>query len=154
MKKKLFFVLFVGWGIFTLRTSAILLAEQLPTNEVYLDKDCQRQQQLSQLERFIVFYQSEFQALDQTYWFYAGQYQDGAVIFCISQPNFSQAKVLNEKQLQNQFIEKIIKAPNNNFIFLITVREGNGINAGLTDYQLNLINPNKPVLTLLKSTYN
>jgi hypothetical protein len=152
MKKELFFIWVMGWGFLTVGTSAILVAEELPANEVYIDKDCQRQQQLLQLERFIVFYQSEFQALDETYWFYAGQYQDGAVLFCISQPNFSQARVLNEKQLQNQFIEKITKSPNSNSIFLITVVEGNGRNAPLTDYQLDLFNPNQPVLTRLGGT--
>ncbi|MEA5498299.1 hypothetical protein [Limnoraphis robusta] len=149
MKNKLLLVLAVGWVMWTLTTPRTLAQEQLSGNKVYLDKNCQRQQQLPPVERFTVFYQSEFQAVDEIYWFSAGRYQDGAVLFCISQPNFNQAQVLNEKTIQNQFIEKIIKAPNSNSIFLITVAEGNGRNVPLTDYKLDLFDPNQPVLTRL-----
>ncbi|MGB3404855.1 MAG: hypothetical protein WBA77_19375 [Microcoleaceae cyanobacterium] len=154
MKNKLFFVLILGWGILSVRTSAILRAEPLPANEVYLDRDCQILEDLSQFDKWAVVYQSEFQAVDETYWFYAGQYQDGAVLFCISKPKFSQARVLNEKKLQNQFIEKITKDPNSNSMFMITVRDGNGRNVSLTDYQLDLANLNQPILTRLGETSN
>ncbi|CAD5985268.1 hypothetical protein [Planktothrix agardhii] len=118
-------------------------------NEVYINKMCQRQQDLPQIERFTVFYQQEFSSQNQTYWLYVGRYQDGAVIFCVSEPNFNQARELNAEPLQFQFIENISQDSNNNSTFLITVREGNGRNAPLTDYKLDLVNPNQPVLTRL-----
>ena len=110
---------------------------------------CQRQQDLPQIERFTVFYQEEFSSQNKTHWLYAGRYQDGSVIFCVSEPNFNQAIELNAEPLQFQFIENISQDSNNNSTFLITVREGNGRNAPLTDYRLDLVNPNQPVLTRL-----
>jgi len=44
---------------------------------------------------------------------------------------------------------KLFCKSSNNSTFLITVREGNGRNAPLTDYRLDLVNPNQPVLTRL-----
>ena len=121
----------------------------LITNPAYINKMCQRQQDLPQIERFTVFYQEEFSSQNQTYLLYAGRYQDGSVIFCVSEPNFNQARELNAEPLQFQFIENISQDSNNNSTFLITVREGNGRNAPLTNYRLDLVNPNQPVLTRL-----
>ena len=119
-------------------------------NEVYINKMCQRQQGLPQIERFTVFYQEEFSSIqNKTYWLYAGRYQDGAVILCVSEPNFNQARELSTESLQFQFIENISQNFNKNSTFLITVRESNGRNPKLTDYRLDLVNPNQPALTRL-----
>lgn len=148
MKNKFFLPLILSFGILSIQ---IVLSVQQRSwgNEVYINKMCQRQQDLPQIERFTVYYQEEFTSENQTYWLYAGQYQDGAVIFCVSKPNFNQAIELNAEPLQFQFIENISQDSNNNSTFLITVREGNGINPPLTDYRLDLVNPNQPVLTRL-----
>ncbi|MCB8780228.1 hypothetical protein L2E71_22250 [Planktothrix agardhii 1032] len=148
MKNKLFLPLILSFGILSIQ---IVLSGQQPSsaNEVYINKMCQRQQDLPQIERFTVFYQEEFSSQNKTYWLYAGRYQDGSVIFCISEPNFNQARELNAEPLQFQFIENISQDSNNNSTFLITVREGNGRNAPLTNYRLDLVNPNQPVLTRL-----
>jgi len=120
-------------------------------DEVYLDNNCRRNQALAQDDRFTLFYRSQFRANNQDYWFYAGRYQDGAAIFCISKPNFSDPKPLSERlEIQYHFIENIVKVSNMNAAFLVTVREGNGSGVPLTDYRLNLSNPNRPVLTRLR----
>jgi hypothetical protein len=146
MKNKLFLALMLT----SVATQIGLFGQQRSwANEVYINKMCQRQQDLPQIERFTVFYQEEFSSQNKTHWLYAGRYQDGGVIFCISEPNFNQAIELNAEPLQFQFIENISQDSNNNSTFLITVREGNGRNAPLTDYRLDLVNPNQPVLTRL-----
>jgi len=87
----------------------------------YIDKNCRLNQQLSERERFTLFNNSDFTANGQNYWFYAARYQDGAVLFCTSKPNFNQPKPLTEKQIQSQFIEKIARDPNNKTAFIILV---------------------------------
>lgn len=127
------------------------LSNSAVAGEVVLDDQCRPNQRLQAPDRAFVNYQSEFRANRQSYWFSAARYQDGAVILCISKPNFKEVKPLNTGQLQNQFIRKIVKAPNTNSVFLITVAEGNGSSVPLTEYRLNLSNPNKPVVTRLRS---
>ena len=115
--------------------------------EVYLDDTCRQNQRLEEIDRFIVFYKAEFKANSQKHWFSAARSQDGAALFCLSRPNFQQVKPLsNAQEIQFQFIDKIVKAPNNNAVFLITVREGNGSNVPVTIYRLNLNNPKRPVI--------
>ncbi|TAG97206.1 MAG: hypothetical protein EAZ09_05125 [Oscillatoriales cyanobacterium] len=127
---------------------AVFAQRQPSANEIYIDKDCRRNQQL-QFDKFTVFNQNEFTANGQKYWFYAGRYQDGAVIFCISKPNFNQPKPINEKQIQAQFIDKIVRDPNNKTAFIIAVRGGNGLDTPVTNYGLDLSNPDRPKLTSL-----
>ena len=115
----------------------------------YIDKNCRLNQQLSETERFTLFNNSDFTANGQNYWFYAARYQDGAVLLCISKPNFNQPKPLTEKQIQSQFIDKIARDPNNKTAFIIAVREGNGPEAPVTNYGLNLSNVDRPKLTSL-----
>jgi hypothetical protein len=115
----------------------------------YIDKNCRLNQELSERERFTLFNNSDFTANGQNYWFYAARYQDGAVLFCISKPNFNQPKPLTEKQIQSQFIDKIARDPNNKTAFIIAVREGNGPEAPVTNYGLNLSNVDRPFLTSL-----
>lgn len=127
---------------------AVFAQRQPSPNEIYIDKDCRQNQQL-QIDKFTVFNQNEFTANDQKYWFYAGRYQDGAVLFCISKPNFSQPKVLNAEKIQRQFIDKIVRDTNNKTAFIIAVRNGNGPGATATNYRLDLSNPDRPKLTSL-----
>ncbi|MBD1879766.1 hypothetical protein [Coleofasciculus sp. FACHB-T130] len=135
----------------SLFTGTILsLSKPASADEVYLDNGCRRNQALRQDDRFVVFYKTEFRANRQKYWFSAARYQDGAALFCISKPYFKEPRPLGVRQIEDQFIDKIVKASNSNAAFLITVAEGNGSNPPMTVYRLNLINPNKPVLTLLR----
>ncbi|WP_341733665.1 hypothetical protein [Microcoleus sp. EPA2] len=127
---------------------AVFAQRQPSANEIYIDKDCRRNQQL-QFDKFTVFNQNEFTANGKKYSFYAGRYQDGAVLFCISEPNFNQPKVLNAEKIQRQFIDKIATDPNNKTAFIIAVREGNGPGATATNYGLDLSNPDRPKLTSL-----
>src|SRR4028119_2317079 len=115
----------------------------------YIDKNGRLNQELSETERFTLFNNSDFTANGQNYWFYAARYQDLAVLFCISKPNFNQPKPLTEKQIQSQFIDKIARDPNNKTAFIILVREGNGPEAPVTNYGLNLSNVDRPKLTSL-----
>jgi len=71
------------------------------------------------------------------------------VLFCISKPNFNQPKPLTEKQIQSQFIDKIARDPNNKTAFIIAVREGNGPEAPVTNYGLELSNVDRAKLTSL-----
>lgn len=115
----------------------------------YIDKNCRLNQELSERERITLFNNSDFTANGQNYWFYAARYPDGAVLFCISKPNFNQPKPLTEKQIQSQFIDKIARDPNNKKAFIIAVRQGNSPEAPVINYGLNLSNPDRPKLTSL-----
>lgn len=135
----------------SLFTGTILsLSKPASADEVYLDNRCRRNQALQQNDRFLVFYKTEFRANRQSYWFSAARYQDGAALFCISKPYFKEPRLLSVRQIQYEFIDKIVRDSQRNAAFLITVAEGNGSNPPMTVYRLNLINPNKPVLTLLR----
>ena len=149
MKNKFFLALMLSSGVLAILMPGRFGQQNSVANEVSINKMCQRQQGLPQIERFTVFYQEEFSTQNKTYWLYAGRYQDGAVILCVSEPNFNQARELSTESLQFQFIENISQDSNKNSTFLITVREGNGRNLKLTDYRLDLVNPNQPALTRL-----
>ena len=72
---------------------------------------------------------------------------NGAAVFCISQYNFMQMKYLNNaQQIQDKYIYQIVKEPDHNATFLLTLREGNGRTARTKFYKLNLNNPERPVL--------
>jgi hypothetical protein len=86
------------------------------------------------------FNNSDFTANGQNYWFYAARYQDVAVLFCISKPNFNQPKPLTEKQIQSQLIDKTAPEPNHKTAFIILVRKGNSPEVPVTNYGLNLSN--------------
>jgi hypothetical protein len=128
---------------------AVFAQRQPSANEIYIDKNCNRNQQLPQLERFTIFSRNEFTTNGKNYWFYAARYLDGAVLFCTSKPNFNQPKPLTAKQIQSQFIDKILRDPNNKTAFIIAVREGNGPEAPATNYGLELSNVDRPKLTSL-----
>ncbi|MFB2917756.1 hypothetical protein [Aerosakkonema funiforme] len=128
----------------------VYLSKPASADDVYVDNNCRRNQSLPQDDRFTIFYSSQIRSNSQNNWFYAGRYQDGAVIFCISRPDFREARTLSASQIQNQFIDKIVKVPNRNATFIVTVAEGNGGRVPLTDYRLDLNNPNRPVLTRLR----
>ncbi|MEG4230575.1 PPC domain-containing protein [Microcoleus sp. Pol11C3] len=134
-------------AIVTTIVPAVFAQRQPSANEIYIDKNCERNQQLPQLERFTIFSRNEFTTNGQNYLFYAARYLDGAVLFCTSQPNFNQPKPLTAKQIQSQFIDKILRDPNNKTAFIIAVREGNGPEAPVTNYGLELSNVDRPKLT-------
>lgn len=136
-------------AIVTTTVPAVFAQRQPSANEIYIDKNCNRNQQLPQLERFTIFSRNEFTTNGQNYLFYAARYQDGAVLFCTSKPNFNQPKPLTAKEIQSQFIDKIVRDPNNKTGFIIAVREGNGPGATVTNYGLNLSNVDRPKLTSL-----
>jgi len=136
-------------AILTAITPAVLAQPQPPANQIYIDKNCRRNQQLPQLERYTIFSSNEFTTNGQNYLFYAARYQDGGVLVCISKPNFNQPKPFNEPKIQANFIEKIVRDPNNKTAFIIAVREGNGPEASVTNYGLNLSNVDRPKLTSL-----
>ena len=117
--------------------------------EIYFDRDFRQNQRLQLIDRFIIFYHSALKNNGKVNWFYAVRYQDGGVILCLAKPNFSQPKAL--KELQYQFIRKIVRKPTNNSVFMITVAEGNGRNPVITNYKLDLQNPSQPVLTKLEA---
>lgn len=110
--------------------------------QIYLDKNCMQNQRLPQIEKFLVFYKSEFRANSQNYLLSAARYQDGAAILCISRPDFKQARAVNEIPIA--FISSIVKDTNRNEVFIVTVREGNGLNVPITVYRLDVTNPNRP----------
>ncbi|MEG4842367.1 PPC domain-containing protein [Microcoleus sp. B9-D4] len=136
-------------AILTTIVPAVFAQQQPSANQIYIDKNCQRNQQLPQLERFTIFSRNEFTTNGQNYWFYAARYLDGAVLFCTSKPNFNQPKPLTAKQIQSQFIDKIVRDINNKTAFLIVVREGNGLDVPMTNYGLELSNVDRPKLTSL-----
>jgi len=113
-------------AIVTTTVPAVFAQQQPSANQIYIDKNCQRNQQLPQLERFTIFSRNEFTTNGQNYWFYAARYQDGGVLICSSKPNFNQPKPINEPKIQANFIDKILRDPNNKTAFIILVREGNG----------------------------
>ncbi|MEG4283302.1 PPC domain-containing protein [Microcoleus sp. A006_D1] len=136
-------------AIITAIAPAVFAQPQPSANEIYIDKNCRRNQQLPQIERYTIFSRNEFTTNGQKYWFYAARYQDGAALFCISQPNFNQPKVLNAEKIQRQFIDKIARNPNNKTAFIIAVREGNGLDVPVTNYGLDLSNVDQPKVTPL-----
>lgn len=139
------FLKFVTVTLATLTLFAPLvtsLSEAGLAEEVYLDQSCRQNQRLQELDRFVVFYKSEFIANGQRYWLSAARYQDGAAILCISRPNFNQVRPVSELPLE--FISNIRKDPKRNGVFIVTVREGNGSAAPITVYRLDVTNPNRP----------
>lgn len=130
--------------------SLVSFSKSVIAGEVLVDNRCRRNSRLPNSEGALVNYQSEFKTYFQRYWLSAARYQDGAYILCLSKPDFKEPKPLNASQLQNQFIRKIVKASNSNTVFIVTVAEGNGSRVPLTEYHLNLSNPNQPRVTRLR----
>jgi hypothetical protein len=118
--------------------------------EMYLDNSCRQNQRLPELDKFVVFYKSEFRANNQTYWLSAARYQDGAAILCISRPNFNQPRPVSEFPVE--FISNITKDPKSNGVFSVRVHEGNGPAAPITVYRLDVTNPNRPVVRQQSTT--
>lgn len=146
--RKLVTINLIAFSVMTVNSFS--LEKPATASEIYLDKNCGQNQELAQIDRFIVFYQSEFRTNGKNYWLSAARYQDGAVIVCISKPNFNQARPVRE--LSFLFISSIKNDLNKNGLFIVTVREGNGWNVPTTVYQLDATNPNKPVVNKQSST--
>lgn len=139
----------------TVLTSIVLLGtliaipHSLYADEVRIDDGCSPNQRLAEEDGYRIFYRSGFKASGRSYVFYAGRYQDGAVIVCLAEPGFKRAKRIPNSTIQNQYINKISKEPRRSASYLIVVAEGNDpIYA--TEYRLNLTNPAKPQLTKLR----
>lgn len=118
-------------------------------NELYVDDRCIPNPNLAPIDRFVVVYASEFFAQGKTYWLSAANYQDGATILCISEPEFAQSKPLNASEINYQFIDNIVKAQNSNTTFIVTITEGQNYPISMTEYRLDLSNPEKPRVTRL-----
>jgi hypothetical protein len=143
MKNK--FILFLA---FSLMIGGINPAS---ANTIYMDNKCNQNPNLGQYDRFRIFYQAEFKVSNQSYWFYAGRYQDGAVLFCLSHPNFQKPKALTElTEINARFIDNIVQDTNDNTIFLVTEFLA-GRDTLMTEYRVSFANPNQPEITKLKS---
>lgn len=126
------------------------LSKPVLAEEIYVDKICRQNQRLPELDRFVVFYKSEFNTNGQRYWLSAARYQDGAAILCISRPNFNQPRPVSEFPIE--FISNLTKDRKSNSVFIVTVHEGNGSAAPITVYRLNVTNPNRPVVSEQSTT--
>ncbi|MDX2099967.1 MAG: hypothetical protein SFW36_19505 [Leptolyngbyaceae cyanobacterium bins.59] len=116
--------------------------------EIYLDSQCQRT--ATGLENgFRVDFRRNIQPGGQPYWFSMARAMDGAAIFCLTRPNYTQGQRLATEQLQNQFIREI-KQESKKTSFLITVAYGNGLRVPLAQFRLNLDNPTRPTLSKLR----
>jgi hypothetical protein len=140
--------------IITALTLSLTLGGSLPSHAqgIYIDNNCKQNQNLSESDRSTVFYKSKFVIKAQIYWFYSARYQDGAAIFCLSQPGLKQTRPLNElKPIQLNFIVSLEKDTGSKTAFIIVTREGNGSYVPMNEYRLNFAIPNKPVLTKLRT---
>jgi hypothetical protein len=100
------------WALSILTGSLVSFSKPVVAGMILVDGQCRPNSRLPESDGAFVNYQSEFKSNRQTYWFSAARYQDGAVILCISKPNFKEPQPLKVSQLQNQFIRKITTAPN------------------------------------------
>lgn len=138
----------IGLTIYLLATTtAISFVTPSWGAEVYLDRQCQRTKDSK--DAFRVDFRRSIRPSGPAYWFSLARYQDGAAIFCLTRPNYTQGQLLAVKQLQNQFIREI-KQENRETSFLITVAYGNGRRVPLTQFRLNLDNPRQPKLSKLR----
>ncbi|MDB9311622.1 hypothetical protein PN462_00810 [Spirulina sp. CS-785/01] len=136
--------------VFLLLTGTVTtITQPSKAQDVYIDNNCRYNPNLEQIDRFTVFYGRKFTTNNQTYWLYASRYQDGAVLFCVSRPDFVQPQPIQAEEINAQFIEKIEQNGNNSPSFDIQVRMGNGGRSPLLDYRLDLSNPDRPTVTPL-----
>lgn len=102
-----------------------------------------------------IVYKFDFRASGRDFLFFATRNSDGSVALYISQPNFQQVRPINNFQINNKFIRKIIKSPTSNSSFVITIAEGNGWSTPLIAYDLNLSVPDNAAvksLSILQET--
>jgi hypothetical protein len=120
-------------------------------DKIYVDKNCQINQSLPRNDRYTIFYMSKFIARGQSYLFLAARYQDGAGILCTFNVQKERSQLINLSQVKNQFIRsEISKDSTKNAVFIVPVAAGNGLRVTITDYKLDLNNPEKPILTVLR----
>jgi tetratricopeptide (TPR) repeat protein len=115
----------------------------------YFDRNCELTS-ASNFDKFQIFDKFEFYSQHNQYWLYAGRYQDGAVQLCLSSKDYQNPKPLSASKIQRHFIQSIIQDTQQEEIFYITLREGNGPGAGVQTYKLNLKNPHSPTITSTK----
>ena len=149
MKMRSAIIITIITAILAASIPAVFAQRQPSANQIYIDENCNRNQQLPQVERLTIFSRNEFTTNGQNYWLYAASDMNGSALFCISQPNFNQPKPLTAEQIQSQFIDKIVRDINNKTAFIIVVRGGNGMDTPMTNYHLGLSNVDRPKLTSL-----
>jgi hypothetical protein len=153
MKMRSTIIISIITAILAASIPAVFAQRQPSANEIYIDKNCQRNQQLPRSpERLILDSgkQFTFTTNGQNYLFYAASNTaTGEMTFCISKPNFNQPKVLNLEEIQREFADKIVRVPNNKTAFIIVVRKGNGMDVPMINYGLELSNVDRPKLTSL-----
>lgn len=136
--------------LFLLLTGTVTtITQPSKAQDVYIDSNCRYTPNSQQIDRFTIFYGRKFTTNNQTHWLYAGQYQDGSVLFCVSRPDFVQPQPIQAEEISFQFIEKIEQNGNNSPNFHVQVRHGQNVNVPLSDYHLNLNNPDRPIITPL-----
>ncbi|MAR07483.1 MAG: hypothetical protein CL862_10310 [Cyanobium sp. NAT70] len=97
-----------------------------------------------------VDYQSVFKANNRSYRFYVARAADGAGLFCVSDKNYSDAFPLRLPAIQNRFYNNI-KRKDDKPVYKFNIRYGNGRQVPVTRYKLQLRNPRKPELRVLKN---
>ncbi|MDI9635307.1 PPC domain-containing protein [Oscillatoria amoena NRMC-F 0135] len=141
MKQRTLIGLMLGCTVLGTSISKVAAQTAAPKSDTYTNSQCQRNQNLPQRDRFTVFYQEEFVAQNQRHWLYASRALDGSAIFCLSRPNFEQPRLLRFREIQNQFTENVRRDRRQNTSFVITIRNGNGMNVPINAYRLDLANP-------------
>jgi hypothetical protein len=138
----------IGLTIYLMATTTALLSIAPAWGaDVYLDRRCQRTNNSN--DAFRVDFRRNIRSSGRSYWFSLARYLDGSAIFCLTQPNYAQGKLLAVKQVQDRFIREI-EQDSRATSFLITVADGNGTRVPLTQFRLNLDNPTQPKLTKLR----
>jgi len=127
-------------------------------DDVYIDRDCRHVpnsviQNLSDPPWFHyqnIFYSRKFTANGKPYWLYVARYTDGAAMFCVSKPDFKQARLISTSEISGQFIEKVEQNSNQSSMFIVRVIQGQNTGAPFVDYRLDLSNPDRPVITFVR----
>lgn len=133
-------------GILSLLPADITPAEDM----IYVGDDCRPLADSGdRTPAFSIFYSREFMTGESSYWLHAGRYTDGAVLFCLSAPDFANATPISLSEIKNQFIGTIDQESENSPIFQIRVAKGNGMNVPFADYRLDLTVPSRPAIALL-----
>ncbi|MEC4807387.1 MAG: hypothetical protein SAJ72_24405 [Jaaginema sp. PMC 1080.18] len=153
-------ILNFGLTTFSIVSSLIISTSEYAQAEtdVYVDENCNyvSNSAIGNLPEEPWFYFNEivysrkFIVDGNTYWLYVANYGDGSRQFCVSKPDFVDAKFINASEINSQFIEFIEQDGNNSPIFRVQVREGQNVNIPFIDYRLDLSNPYQPVTTFIR----
>jgi hypothetical protein len=166
--RNIFTITFTTLHIFAVSVAFVL--KPVSAGTPFFDKNCREYMRTAENIRRIPaaniapaeLYSSMFKANGQKYLLNVPLFQNGTAVFCLVQPDTVQWKnsyrqwkpLSNAQQIQFKFIDKIVKEPNKEATFLITVREGKGLNQPKTVYRLNLTNPNRSAIALVNRRSN